>query len=102
LLAVLTDQIRPPIKSQKEEKFANLIIYACTINQIPLVFGEYHFAGHKHKYMEKFTKRRFQTLICAKEQGRHLLNQLKKGKAPWGTDPCPTQGLPRKGGGEAA
>jgi hypothetical protein len=82
VLAALTDQIRPPIKSQKEEKFTNLITYAFTINQILHIFGEYHFAGHKHEYMEKFTKRRFQTLICAKEHGRHPPNQLKMGKAP--------------------
>jgi hypothetical protein len=67
LLAVFTDQIRPPIKTQKEEKLANLTTYAFTINQVPHVFGEHYFAGHKHEYMEDFTKRRFPTPICAKE-----------------------------------
>jgi hypothetical protein len=67
LLAVFTDQIQQPTKLQKEEKLANLITYAFTINQIPHVFGEYHFVGHKHEYMEDFIERRFPTLICAKE-----------------------------------
>jgi hypothetical protein len=67
LLAVFTDQIKPPNKLQKEEKLTNLITYAFTINQVPHVFGEYYFVGHKHKYMEDFTKRRFPTLICTKE-----------------------------------
>jgi hypothetical protein len=49
------------------EKLANLITYAFTINQVPHVFGEYYFAGHKHKYMGDFTERRFPTLICTKE-----------------------------------
>jgi hypothetical protein len=43
----------------KGEKLANLVTYAFTINQVPHVFGDYYFAGHKHKYMEDFTKRRF-------------------------------------------
>jgi hypothetical protein len=67
LLAVFTDQIQPPIKLQKEEKLANLITYAFTINQVPHVFGEYYFAGYKHKYIEDFIERRFPTLFCAKE-----------------------------------
>jgi hypothetical protein len=67
LLAVFTDQIQPPIKLQKEEKLANLITYAFTSNQVPHVFGEYYFAGHKHKSMEDFTEQRFSTLICAKQ-----------------------------------
>jgi hypothetical protein len=46
------NQIRLPIESQKEEKLAILIIYAFTINQVPHVFREHYFAGHKHKYME--------------------------------------------------
>jgi hypothetical protein len=66
-LAVFIDQIQPPTKLQKKEKLGNLITYAFTINQVPHVFGEYYFAGHKHKYMGDFTKRRFPTLICAKE-----------------------------------
>ena len=52
MLAVSIDQIRPPNKSQKEEKLAILITYAFTINQVPHVFGEHYFVGHKHKYME--------------------------------------------------
>ena len=52
MLAVFTDQIRPPIKWQKEEKLANLITYAFTINQVSYVFGEHYFAGHKHEYIE--------------------------------------------------
>jgi hypothetical protein len=67
---VFTDQIRPPIKTQKEEKSANLNTYAFTINQVPHVFGEHYFAGHKHKYMETFTERHLLMLICAKKQGR--------------------------------
>jgi hypothetical protein len=59
LLAVFTDQIQLPTKLQKEKKLANLITYAFTINQVPHVFGEYYFAGHKHKYMEDFTERCF-------------------------------------------
>jgi hypothetical protein len=64
---VFTDQIQPPTKLQKEEKLANLITYAFTINLVPHVFGEYYFVGHKHKYMEDFTESRFSTLICAKQ-----------------------------------
>jgi hypothetical protein len=45
------NQIQLPIESQKE-KLAILIIYAFTINQVPHVFREHYFAGHKHKYME--------------------------------------------------
>jgi len=52
MLTVFTDQIRPPIKTQKEEKLANLNPYAFTINQVSHVFEEHYFAGHKHKYME--------------------------------------------------
>ena len=52
LLVVCIDQIRPPNKSQKEEKLAILITYAFTINQVPHVFGEHYFIGHNHKYME--------------------------------------------------
>jgi hypothetical protein len=43
----------------KGEKLANLVICAFTINQVPYVFRDYYFAGHKHKYMEDFTKSRF-------------------------------------------
>jgi hypothetical protein len=68
---VFNDQIQPPTKVQKEEKLAILNTYTFTINQVPHVFGGYYFASHhKHKYMEKFTKRRFLTLIHAREQGR--------------------------------
>jgi hypothetical protein len=59
LLAVFINQIRPPIKLQKEEKLVNLITHAFTINQVPHVFGEHHFAGHNYKNMEDFTERRF-------------------------------------------
>jgi hypothetical protein len=60
-----TDIFWPPIKWQKEKKLANLVTYALTINQVPHVFGDYYFAGHKHKYMENFTKRRFpNTDLC--------------------------------------
>ena len=52
MLTVFTDQIRPPIKTQKGKKLANLNTYAFTINQVTHVFGEYYFAGHEHKYME--------------------------------------------------
>jgi hypothetical protein len=55
LLVVLNDQIRPPIKTQKEEKLAILNTYAFTIDQVPHVFGEYYFAGHKYKYMGEAT-----------------------------------------------
>ena len=67
MLAVLNNQTRPPIKTQKEEKLAILKTYAFTTNLVPHVFGGYYFAGHKHKCMEKFTERRFPTLIRAKE-----------------------------------
>ena len=62
-MAVLNDQIRLPIKTQKEEKLAILNSYAFTIDLVPHVFGEYCFAGHKHKYKEKFNERHFSTLI---------------------------------------
>jgi hypothetical protein len=64
---VLNDQIRPLIKTQKEEKLAILNTYAFTIDLVLHVFREYCFVGHKHKCMETFTERRFLTLICAKE-----------------------------------
>jgi hypothetical protein len=67
MLAVFTDQIRPPIKYKKEEKLANLITYASTINQVPCVIEEYYFAGHKYKYMKDFTERRLPMMIYAKE-----------------------------------
>jgi hypothetical protein len=67
MLVIFIDQIQPPIKLQREEKLANLIIYEFTINQVPHVFEEYYFGGHKHKYMEDFIGRRFPTLICTKE-----------------------------------
>jgi hypothetical protein len=59
LLVVFINQIWPLIKWQKGEKLANLVTYAFTINQVPYVFGDYYFAGYKHKYMEDFIKRRF-------------------------------------------
>ena len=49
LLVVLNDQIRPPIKTQKEEKLANLNTYAFTIDLVPYVFRDYCFGGHKYK-----------------------------------------------------
>jgi hypothetical protein len=55
------------LRFKKEEKLIILNTYAFTIHQVPHVFGEHYFAGHKHKYMEKFIERRFLTLICAKE-----------------------------------
>ena len=67
LLAVLNDQTRPPIKTQKEEKLTILNTYTFTIDLVPHVFKEYCFTGHKHKCMETFTERHFPTLICAKE-----------------------------------
>jgi len=67
MLAVLNNKIRPPIKTQKEEKLAILNTYAFTIGLIPHVFGGYYFAGPKHKCMENFTERRFPMLIHAKE-----------------------------------
>jgi hypothetical protein len=79
VLAVFTNQIRLPIKLQKEEKLANLITHKFTINQVPHVFREHHFVGHKYKYVEDFIERRFPMLICAKEQGRCPPNQLKMG-----------------------
>jgi len=97
---VFNDQIRPPTKVQKEEKLSILNTYAFTINQVPHVFGEYCFAGHKHKYMEKFTERRFPTLIRSKEQGRRPSTRLKLGKAPPRSDPCPAHSPPHEGGGE--
>jgi hypothetical protein len=66
-MAVINDQIQLPTKVQKEEKLTILNTYPFTINQVPHVFGEHYFAGHKHKYMEKFIKRRFSMQICAKE-----------------------------------
>ena len=36
----------------KEERLTILSTYVSTINQVPHVFGEHYFAGHKHKYME--------------------------------------------------
>jgi len=100
LLATFTDQIQPPIKTQKDEKLAILNTYAFTINQVPHVFEEHYFAGYKHKYMEDFTERRFSTLICAKEQWRHPSTRLKPGKAPRGSNPGPAQSLSCEGGGE--
>jgi hypothetical protein len=82
LLAVFTDQIWPLIKLQKDEKLENLIRHAFTIDQVPHVFGEHHFAGHKYKYMEDFTERHFPTLICAKEQGRRPQTNSKWAKHP--------------------
>ena len=99
---VFTDQIQPPIKTQKEEKLIILNTYAFTINQVPHVFGEYYFVGHKHKYMEDFTERRFPTLICAKEQGRRPSTKCKLGKAPPGSDLDLAQSMPHKGGDEVA
>ena len=52
LLAVITDKIIPPIKTQKEEKLVILNTYVFTINQLPHVFGEHYSVGHKHKYIE--------------------------------------------------
>ena len=86
-MAVINNQIRPPTKVQKEEKLTILNTYAFTINQVPHEFGEHYFTGHKHKYMEDFTERRFPTLICAKEQGRRPSTKCKLGKAPPVSDP---------------
>jgi hypothetical protein len=102
LLAVFNDQIQPPTKVQKEEKLAILNTYAFTINQVPHVFGGYYFAGrHKHKYMEKFTERRFSTLIRAREQERRPSTRLNRAKHPPRSDPGPAHSPPREGDGEA-
>ena len=60
-MAVSIDQIRPPNKSQKEEKVTNLITYAFTINQVPHVFGEHYFVGHNHIYGMTHRKALFDT-----------------------------------------
>jgi hypothetical protein len=44
----------------------------------------------------------FQTPICAKEQRRRPQKHFKQGETPRGTDPCPAQSPPHKGGGEMA
>jgi hypothetical protein len=67
LLAIFIDQIQPPIKLQKEEKLANLIIYEFTINQFHMYLENIILQVITHKYMEDFTERRFPTLICTKE-----------------------------------
>ena len=101
-MAVFTNQIRQPIKTQKEEKLAILNTYAFTINQVPHVYGEHYFAGHKHKYMEDFTERHFSMLICAKEQGRRPSTRLKLGKSQRGSNPGLALSLPCEGDGETA
>ena len=59
MLVVFNDQIRPPTKVQKLEKLTTLTTYAFTIDLVPHVFGEYCFAGHKHKYKENSLKGAF-------------------------------------------
>jgi hypothetical protein len=87
-LAVFIDQIRPPIKYQKGEKLANLVTYSFTINQVPHVFGDYYFAGHKLKYMWFSPKGAFQTPIHAKETRKtSTKSKAKLGEAPRSTDP---------------
>ena len=49
------------LRHKKEEKLAILNTYAFTIDQVPHVFGEYCFVGHKYKYMGEYTIRRFPT-----------------------------------------
>jgi hypothetical protein len=83
-LAVFTDQIRPPVKTQKEEKLANLTTYAFTINQFPHVFGEHYFVGHKHKYMEKFTERRFPNADLHKGTREMNIKSIQPGQNPTG------------------
>ena len=90
-MAVFNDQIRSPTKVKKE-KLTILNTYAFTINQVPHVFGEHYFAGHKHKYIP--------TLICTKEQGRCPSNQFKQRKTPRECNPGLAHGLPGEGGGE--
>jgi hypothetical protein len=101
-LAVFNDQIQPPTKVQKEEKLAILNTYVFTINQVPHVFGGYYFAGHKHKYMEKFTERRFPTLIRSREQRRCPSTRLNHAKHPPKSDLGPAHSPPCEGGGKAA
>ena len=67
LLVVLNDQIRLPIKAQKVEKLATVNTYAFTINLVPHVFGDYCFAGHKYKYMERIHQKVLSDVICTKE-----------------------------------
>jgi hypothetical protein len=81
---------------------ANLIIYAFTINQVPHVFREYYFAGHKHKYMGDFTERRLFNADLRKRIRETPTKSFQNKQGTLDTDPCPAQGLPRKGGGEAA
>jgi hypothetical protein len=43
------------LRHKKEEKLTILNTYAFTIDQVPHVFGDDCFAGHKYKYMGKAT-----------------------------------------------
>ena len=102
LLAIFTDQIRPPIKTQKEEKLTILNTYAFTIDQVPHVFGDCCFVGHKYKYMEKSTERRFPTQICTKDEWKGPSTQVIRVKYRPRSSPGPFTDPPCEGGGERA
>ena len=67
---------------KKEEKLANLITYAFTINQVPHVFGEHYFVGHKYEYMEHQ-----KALFDADSRKEARETRLKMEKTPQGSDP---------------
>ena len=98
-MVVFTDQIRPPIKTQKEEKLTILNTYPFTIDQVPHAFGDCCFAGHKYKYMEKSTERHFPTQICAKDEWKGPSTQVIWAKDHPRSSPNPLSRPPREGGG---
>jgi hypothetical protein len=58
--------------------------YAFTVNQVPHVFGERYFVGHKHKYMEKFTERCFPNANLRKGTRDTPIKSIQPGENPMG------------------
>jgi hypothetical protein len=71
-LAVLNDQIQPPIKTQKEEKLTILNTYAFTIDLVPHVFGDFCFAGYKYKYMKRIHQKALSNADSCKGINRNV------------------------------
>ena len=82
------------------EKLAILNTYAFTIDLVPHVFGDYGFAGHKHEYMGKYTKRRIPTRrkadLCKGIKKKAQPTRRIWAKHPLGLDPGPSKDTPDK------
>ena len=106
LLAVLNDQIRPPIKIQNRRNKQTYNTYAFTTNILPHVLETWYFAGDIHeihvKYEQKaqFGKRKAEIRKEIKEEGPPMHQTWAKHLH--GSHLDLARSLPEQGGGKRA